>query len=230
MAVLKGEAQSTLRAALAAVKEPELQGLIERYFEETEAARVWLSVAPRNGWPVIVDHITIRCMDIERRARPFLALGYEARNEVIEYPDQGWWAKVYRRQGYPAVFIDQAYSDARGTKSILPAWVKRFGEGVLHHVAVRVPEIESAIAAVKRADVEFPGKIVGPRGTRLRQIFTAAEVRDGEPYTVLELAERNGYDGFVPEQADGLMQASVKMKSKTKSGSRTGARTRKRLC
>jgi hypothetical protein len=60
--------------------------------------------------------------------------------------------------------------------------------------------------------VEFSGEIVGARGTRLRQIFTAAEQRQGQAYSVLELAERRGYDGFVPEQADGLMQASVKTK------------------
>jgi hypothetical protein len=84
---------------------------------------------------------------------------------------------------------------------------------VLHHIAIRVPDIEAAKGELEAAGVQFSGAIVGPRGTRLRQIFTAAEVRDGQPFSVLELAERNGYEGFVPEQADGLMQSSIVKKT-----------------
>jgi catechol 2,3-dioxygenase-like lactoylglutathione lyase family enzyme len=204
----------TLDDVLARYPEPLVQRPLADYFHDNEAARRYLEVCAANGWPVVVDHLTIRCLDIERRARPFLAVGYEDRNEVVDYPDQGWWAKVYRKRGYPALFIDQAYADERGTKSFLPQWVKRFGEDCFHHVAVRVDDIEAAIAAMQAAGVEFSGQIVGARGTRLRQIFTAAEQRQGQAYSVLELAERRGYDGFVPEQADGLMQASVKTKTK----------------
>jgi catechol 2,3-dioxygenase-like lactoylglutathione lyase family enzyme len=189
-----------------------VRGLILRFFEENEAARVYLDEAGHRGWPVILDHITIRCMDVEARAREFLKLGYEDHDERVEYPDQGWWAKVYRKKGYPGLFIDQAYADARGKENLLPAWVKKFGDRLLHHVAVRVDGIDAAVEALKGRGVEFSGKIVGAPGTRLRQIFTAAEVRDGDPFSVLELAERNGYDGFYPEQADSLMQASTKKK------------------
>ncbi len=205
---------TTIEQILARYPEPLIQRPLADYFRDNEAARRFVEIATKRGWPVIIDHLTIRCLDIERRARPLLAIGYQNQNEIVEYPDQGWWAKVYRKAGYPAMFIDQSYADERGKKSFLSDWVKRFGEDCFHHVAVRVDDIEAAKAAMESGGVEFSGEIVGARGTRLRQIFTAAEQRDGQAYSVLELAERCHYDGFVPEQADGLMQASVKTKKK----------------
>ena len=200
--------------ALPTYDDPVVQKMIEEFFGGNEAARIYAEACRERGWPLIIDHITIRCMNVDRRAEPFLKKGYRFEGEVVEYPDQGWWAKVYRRPGYPALFVDQAYDDARGGKSIIPAWVARFGDRVLHHVAVRVEDIDRAIAALQQRGVEFSGAVVGNRGTRLRQIFTASEVRDGEAFSVLELAERNGYDGFYPEQADSLMQSSTKTRSK----------------
>lgn len=116
--------------------------LVDQYFRENEAARTALDLANRAGRPFVIDHITIRTRRVDARAREFTDLGFEYRDELIEYPDQGWWAKVYRKAGMPAVFIDQAYDDARGGKSLLPAWVDRFGDQALHHVAIRVPDIE----------------------------------------------------------------------------------------
>lgn len=195
--------------------DPVVQQLIEAFFRENEAARVYAETCRAQGWPLIIDHITIRCLNIDRRAEPFLKKGgYRFEGETVEYPDQGWWAKVYRRDGYPALFIDQAYEDARGKKSIIPQWVARFGDQLLHHVAVRVADIDEAVAALQKRGVEFSGAVVGNKGTRLRQIFTASEVRNGEAFSVLELTQRNGYDGFYPDQADSLMQSSVKTRSK----------------
>jgi catechol 2,3-dioxygenase-like lactoylglutathione lyase family enzyme len=205
---------ATIEQILAFYPEPLIQRPLSDYFRDNDAARRFVEISAKRHWPVVVDHLTIRCLDIERRARPLLAIGYEDRSEVVEYPDQGWWAKVYRKPGYPALFIDQAYADERGEKSFLSNWVKRFGDECFHHVAVRVDDIEAVKVAMEAAGVEFSGEIVGARGTRLRQIFTAAEQRDGQAYSVLELAARRNYDGFVPEQADGLMQASVKTKNK----------------
>jgi len=205
---------TTLDAILTEYSEPLVRRPLAGYFRDNEAARHYLKVCAAKGWPAQIDHLTIRCLDIERRAQPFLAIGYQDRNEVVDYPDQGWWAKVYRKAGYPALFIDQAYADERGKKSFLPQWVKLFGEDCFHHVAVRVDDIEAVMTAMEAAGVEFSGQIVGARGTRLRQIFTAAEQRKGQAYSVLELTQRLNYEGFVPEQADGLMQASVKTKKK----------------
>ncbi len=200
--------------ALPTYDDPTVQKMIETFFDGNEAARVYADECQRGGRPLVIDHITIRCMNVDRRAEPFLTSGYRFEGEVVEYPDQGWWAKVYRRPGYPALFVDQAYEDERGGKSIIPAWVARFSDQVLHHVAVRVSDIDQTVAALQKRGVEFSGAVVGNKGTRLRQIFTASEVREGEAFSVLELTERNGYDGFYPEQADSLMQSSTKTRSK----------------
>lgn len=167
------------------------------------------------GFFPLADHLTFRTDDIDRRAEEFLPLGY-AFSETIEYDD--WYAKVYRKPGYPALFIDQAYPDERGKTSIIPGWVRQFGDRTLHHVAVRVEDIERAIARLEQAGVRFTGSIVGGRGGPLRQIFTAPEVVDDAPFSVLELAERHeGYLGFLPPQADGLMRSTVTPRSGTRS-------------
>ncbi len=187
--------------------------LIADFFSGNEAGRAYANLCQRQGRPLAVDHITFRCMDIDRRAAVFLEKGYLYQGESVEYPDQGWWAKIYRKDGFPTLFIDQAYQDARGQISIIPQWVAQFGEEVLHHVAVLVPDIEVAMNGMKQIGVEFSGEIVGEPHTRLRQIFSAAEIRNRSPFSVLELTERNGYSGFYPEQANRLMASSVKTKS-----------------
>ena len=159
------------------------------------------------GFSPVVDHVTIRTLDIDRGAEPFVALGY-AYDETLEYDD--WYAKVYRKAGYPALFVDQAYSDERGKTSIIPGLVKKFGDRVFHHVAVRVEDIEKAVERLKQKGVVFAGKIVGAPGGCLRQIFSAPETVGGQPFSVLELAERHcGYQGFLPPQADSLMKSTA---------------------
>ncbi len=155
----------------------------------------------------VIDHVTIRTLDIDQGAKPFVELGY-VYDETITYAD--WYAKVYRKAGYPALFVDQAYTDDRGKTSIIPGWVKKFGDQVFHHVAVRVEDIEKAVDRLKLKGVVFAGSIVGDRGDHLRQIFSAPETADGQPFTVLELAERHrGYLGFLPPQADSLMKSTA---------------------
>ena len=159
------------------------------------------------GFSPVADHLTLRTMDIDRRAEEFTKLGY-GYSETIEYQD--WYAKVYRKVGYPALFVDQAYVDERGRTSIIPGWVNTFGDQVFHHVAVRVEDIEQAIDRLKTQGVVFTGEIVGARGGQLRQIFTAPEMVEGQPFSVLELTERHrGYQGFSPPQADSLMKSTV---------------------
>ncbi|HQX22975.1 MAG TPA: hypothetical protein PLU01_06330, partial [Nitrospira sp.] len=113
------------------------------------------------GFIPVIDHVTIRTMDIDRRAEEFLALGYRY-DETLHYDD--WYAKVFRWAGYPALFVDQAYPDDRGKTSIIPRWVEKFGDQVFHHVAVRVEDIEQAILKLKAKGVVFAGEIVGARG------------------------------------------------------------------
>ncbi len=191
----------------------ELDRLIERmivdYVAHNRAAAVLKTMLDDSGVGLspVVDHVTLRTLDIDRRAAQFVALGY-VYDETLQYDD--WYAKVYRKAGYPALFVDQAYPDDRGRTSIIPGWVKKFGDQAFHHVAVRVEDIEKAVARLKQKGVVFAGKIVGAPGGNLRQIFSAPESVDGQPFSVLELAERHGgYLGFLPPQADSLMKSSA---------------------
>ena len=184
--------------------------MIDAYVSRNHAARVLQELMRDAGvglYPV-ADHLTLRTLDIDRRAEEYTRLGY-AYSETLQYDD--WFAKVYRKVGYPALFVDQAYPDERGKTSIIPAWVKKFGDQVFHHVAVRVEDIEKAIARLKAKGVVFAGQIVGARGGPLRQIFTTPEMIDGQPFSVLELTERHrGYQGFSTPQADSLMKSTIK--------------------
>ena len=184
--------------------------MIDAYVARNHAAKILRELLEEAGvgfYPV-ADHLTLRTLDIDRRAEEYTKLGY-AYSETLQYDD--WYAKVYRKAGYPALFVDQAYPDERGKTSIIPGWVKKFGDQVYHHVAVRVDDIEKAIDRLKMKGVVFAGQIVGARGGPLRQIFTAPEMIDGQPFSVLELAERRrGYQGFSPPQADSLMKSTIK--------------------
>lgn len=184
--------------------------MIDAYVSGNHAARVLRDLLEEAGvgfYPV-ADHLTLRTLDIDRRAEEYTRLGY-GYSETLQYDD--WYAKVYRKVGYPALFVDQAYPDERGKTSIIPGWVGKFGDQVYHHVAVRVDDIEKAIERLKAKGVMFAGQIVGARGGPLRQIFTAPEMIDGQPFSVLELAERHrGYQGFSPPQADSLMKSTIK--------------------
>lgn len=191
----------------------ELEQVITRYINDyvarNHAATIMSQALNEIGiglFPV-VDHITIRTGSIDPRAEEFLLLGY-AYAETLEYDD--WWAKVYRAPGCPALFVDQAYDGERGKTSIIPAWVKQFGDRTLHHIAVRVADIETSIQRLTAKGVMFAGQIVGERGGDLRQIFTVPEQVNGQGFSVLELAERHrGFQGFSPPHANSLMQSTV---------------------
>ena len=191
----------------------ELEQVITRYVHEyaakNHAAAIVKDALEEIGiglFPVL-DHITIRTGSIDPRAEEFLLLGY-AYAETLKYDD--WWAKVYRAPGCPALFVDQAYDDVRGKTSIIPGWVRQFGDRTLHHIAVRVADIERSMERLTAKGVQFAGQIVGERGGDLRQIFTVPEQVDGHAFSVLELAERHrGFQGFSPPQANSLMQSTV---------------------
>jgi catechol 2,3-dioxygenase-like lactoylglutathione lyase family enzyme len=191
----------------------ELDALMERmvadYVAQNQAATVLKNMLDEIGvgFSPVVDHVTLRTSDIDHRAEHFTRLGY-AYSETLHFND--WYAKVYRKTGYPALFVDQAYPDDRGRTSIIPGWVRTFGDKAFHHVAVRVEDIEAAMAKLQAKGIAFAGSIVGHRGGVLRQIFSVPELKDGQAFSVLELAERHrGYQGFSPPQADSLMKSSA---------------------
>lgn len=194
----------------------ELDGLMARmvgeFVRHNQAAKTLQAMLDEAGVGLtpVIDHVTVRTLDIDRRAEPFIALGY-AFDETLEYDD--WYAKVYRKPGYPALFVDQAYGGDRGRTSIIPGWVQHFGDRVFHHIAVRVEDIDTAVRQLKQKGIVFAGNIVGARGDSLRQIFSSPEMVEGHPFSVLELAERHrGYMGFLPPQADSLMKSTAPRK------------------
>lgn len=188
---------------------------VEDFVKNSKPARLLqeqLSKAGVGLFP-LVDHITVRTLDVNKRSKEFTRLGFkwdtrQGKEGILEYED--WWAKVYRKPGLPAVFIDQAFEGSRGMTCVIPPWVRRFSDRVLHHIAVRVEEIDKAVATLRKKQVRFAGPIVGKKGTDLRQIFTIADLKRGHPFTVVEIIERHrGYDGFSPPSADALMKSSV---------------------
>ncbi len=184
--------------------------LVDEYLSRNQAARTFAQGLHEIGvglFPVI-DHITIRTLNIDQRAEEFIQLGYTY-SETLNYED--WWAKVYRVDGCPALFVDQAYDGEQGKTSIIPGWVDTFGDQTLHHIAILVHDIEQAMKESKKRGIEFAGEVIGEQGGDLRQIFTVPEKVNDQPFSVLELTERhNGYQGFSPPQANSLMQSTVK--------------------
>jgi hypothetical protein len=191
-----------------------VQSYIQDYLKKNKPARILSQELEKLGvgFRPIADHITIRTLDVYKVAEKFLKLGFVRDKTIgpkgiLDYGD--WFAIVLRKPGLPAIFIDQGKFGEKGKTSVIPDWVKKFGDHTLHHVAIQVDDIEMAVKAMKKIGIEFTGEIVGKRGSSLRQIFTKPEIKNREPYTVLELAERHrGYAGFQPPQADRLMQST----------------------
>lgn len=193
--------------------EKAIRGYLEEFVANNKAAQVVSSGLKVIGIGLrpVLDHITFRALNVEERAKEFLNFSYtyDSKLGVIEYDN--WWAKVYRKAGYPAIFIDQAFSGHRGRGSLIPDWVETFGEKVPHHVTIQVDDIENAVFFLEKQGIPFVGRIMGSRGTDLRQIFAQPEVVKGKEFTVLELVERHrGYTGFVPPAVSGVAETSQK--------------------
>ncbi|MCB9799437.1 MAG: hypothetical protein H6757_01585 [Candidatus Omnitrophica bacterium] len=159
------------------------------------------------GLRPLIDHITFRALDIDTCVNEFIRYGYQCDEsvEVMEY--ESWTAKVYRKAGYPVIFIVQAYKDERGQNSLISEWVQKFGDKRIHHLAIQVDEITQAIYYLEKQGVRFSGSIIGARNTNLRQVFAQPEEIDGMPFTVLELVERHcGYTGFSSPQTEGVAE------------------------
>ncbi len=184
---------------------------IGKFLEGNRAAADFADHLKRCGAGLmpLVDHCTLRTLDVDSRSKQFIDYGFHCDEKigVLEFDD--WWAKVFRKPGYPALFIDQAFDGDRGRDSLIPDWVKAHGDQCFHHIAILVEDVDAAIVSIKQRGFDVAGKVVGDPGSDLRQVFTQPEKKDGTVYTVLELIERHhGYAGFLPPQADGLMEST----------------------
>jgi hypothetical protein len=182
---------------------------IDRYVRGNRAASV-LRDALENlgvGLRPVLDHLSIRTLDVQERALEFEAMGFAYDDNLGVMERDSWWAKAYRKPGFPAIYLDQAFPDARGAESEIPAWVAKYTDGTLHHIAINVGSIEDAVERLAKLGLAFAGEIIGEPQSEYRQIYTEPEMIDGAPFTTLELVERRwGYTGFLsPASPRGTM-------------------------
>jgi len=181
-----------------------IQDYIDRYCAATSAARIIRSELDRIGIGLrpVIDHLSIRTLDVRERSLEFEALGFNYDDVLGIMERDSWWAKVFRKPGFPAIYIDQPFHDHGGANSPMEQWVKRFGDGGLHHLAIAVDDIDHAIDRMQALGMEFAGDVTGLVGTPFRQIYTIPEDVDGHAHTVLELVERHkGFIGFWSPQS-----------------------------
>ena len=159
------------------------------------------------GLRPVLDHLSIRTLDVQERALEFEAMGFAYDDNLGVIERDSWWAKGYRKPGFPAIYLDQAFPEARGAESEIPDWVARHTDGVLHHIAINVGSIEHAVERLTSLGIAFTGQIIGEPQSEYRQIYTEPEMIDGHAFTTLELVERRwGYTGFLsPSAPNGTM-------------------------
>lgn len=173
---------------------------INRYTSQNGAARIVRDALDNLGVGLrpLLDHISIRTNDVQERALEFETFGFAYDDNLGVMERDTWWAKVYRKPGFPAIYLDQAFHDQRGADSPLTGWVNRFTDGGLHHIAISVGTLEVAMKGLRALGIQFVGEIIGEVGSEYRQVYTVPEMVDGEPYTTLELIERRwGFTGFL---------------------------------
>src|SRR3989344_9350769 len=108
----------------------------------------------------LVDHCTIRTLDIKSVGRLLLEEGF------IEVPDgtidmDSWILQLFYKPGYPMIAVDQpnyGKLDAGGGGGrIIHDWVHTFGDKQFHHIAVRVQEIDKAVKTWTQWGIPFAG-------------------------------------------------------------------------
>ncbi|MBN1688738.1 MAG: hypothetical protein JW893_06520 [Candidatus Omnitrophica bacterium] len=176
------------------VIDQKLEGYIRDFLKENRAGRILargLEVLGVGLWPVI-DHLAFCCLSVEQRAKEFLDLGYRFDEETNVLQGRNWWAKIFKKPGYPAVLLCQAYEDERVKQSPIPAWVDAFGEKMVHCLAVHVENAENAVFYLEKQGIPFSHHIVGDQGSKLRQVLSVPEKKNGMVYCTLQFVERRG--------------------------------------
>ncbi len=159
------------------------------------------------GWFQLIDHVTFRTHNVEKKAKEIESFGY-SKIETLEF--KNWWGNIYGVNGSPLIFIDQSYEGEKGEGSLIKEWVDEFSDQCFHHIAIQVENIEYSVDFFRsKLSIEFSSDIYGEPKADLRQIFTKPEIKNGKTFSVLELIERNnGYMGLLPPQADKLMEST----------------------
>lgn len=177
-----------------------IQQYIRQFIESNKAGQIVHSLLAQAGVGLrpSIDHLSIRTLDVQERALEFEALGFRFDTNLGVIERDSWWAKVYRKPGFPPIYLDQAFNDTRGVGSPIPDWVRRFTDAGLHHLAVVVEDIEMAVQRFTEHGISFEHAVSGMPNVPFRQIYSVPELVDGVPHTVLEIVERRwGYTGFI---------------------------------
>jgi hypothetical protein len=148
------------------------------------------------GLRPVIDRITFRTTDIDKRAEEFICMGFafDSKLGIVEFQDS--WTKVFRRSGYPAICLEQVKGKSRNNE--ISESLKTFGDKIPYHMAVLVDDIEQAVFFLEKQGVPMYSRMVGNRGDDFRQAFTLPQGRKNKPFTILELTERHhGYQGFL---------------------------------
>src|SRR5438128_12693956 len=89
-----------------------IDGLLKNYLSRNLAARVLQAALDEVGvgFRPVVDHLTIRTLDIGRRAEELLRLGY-GYAATLNY--DGWFRTVYRAPRLPRLLMTRSSPDAR---------------------------------------------------------------------------------------------------------------------
>lgn len=186
-----------------------IQRLCEKYLNSNKSAYKVVEQIKQAGigWFQIIDHVTFRTYNVEKKAEEIKGFGY-VYEDKLEF--KNWWGNIYSLKGMPLVFIDQSYEGEKGEGSLIKEWVDDFGDQGLHHIAIKVENIEDSVDFfISKLNIEFSSGINGEPKANLRQIFTKPEIKNGKAFSVLELIERNnGYMGLLPPQADKLMEST----------------------
>ncbi len=182
---------------------------IERYIRANRTATIVRDALNEAGVGLrpVIDHISIRTLNIQERALEFEAMGFSFDDRIGVIERDSWWAKVYRKPGFPALYLDQAFEDQRGAESLIPAWVEKFTDGQLHHIGISVDRMEPAVERLTALGVTFVGEIMGAPDSEFRQIYAEPEMIDDMAYTTLELVERRwGFAGFLSPAPKGQVE------------------------
>ena len=124
----------------------------------------------RVGLMPLIDHCTLRTLDVDKRAEDLFPLGFSHDQTLSTLEFDNWWAKIYRKSGYPSLLVDQAFAGERGVASLIPDWVHTHGDQCFHHIAILVEDIDHAIEKMKSRKIEFLVRLLGPQ-TRIYDRF-----------------------------------------------------------
>ena len=97
-----------------------------------------------------------------------------------------------------------------GKTSIIPRWVAAFGDQVFHHVAVRVEDIDRAVARLKSNGWNLPAPSSAPPAGNCAPDFFGTGTREWPAvHGPRAGGAAPGLPGFLPPQADSLMKSTA---------------------